>query len=135
MNIPEIIAQQMGGAGALRMMLGASGIKAADDRTLEFRFAARAQDRITWSASGPTRPIPTGRIPPRLKSGVKAIDRYDGIYCDQLADLFERRTGPVLRPRASFPHIERRPPERRKSWDGLSPRNVSQIRSRSFARS
>jgi hypothetical protein len=99
MNIPEIIASQMGGAGALRLMLGASGIKAADDRTLEFRFAARAKDRINM-VRVKLDPSDTYSVVflRAWKSGIKEIDCYSGIYCDQLGELFERRTGLVLRP-------------------------------------
>jgi len=98
-TIPETIAAQMGGAGRLRMMLGAYNIVAADDRTLEFRWKVRAQDRINMLRvrleASDTYAVTFLRA---WSSGIKEIDRYDGIYNDQLCEVFERRTALVLTP-------------------------------------
>lgn len=98
LEIATIIAQQMGGTRRLAMFTGAYNF-AAIDSGLSFRIPGKglAKDSIN---------LITVKLTPmdeyimtfsRIRGAtVKEIQKYEGVYCDQLVELFEQTTGLYL---------------------------------------
>lgn len=87
--VGDTIAQQMGGAGRLRAMLGAKDIIGLENG-LRFRWPNKERSRgnlvrITL------RPDDTYDM--EFFNGTKPVKKYEGVYADQLVSTFESQTG------------------------------------------
>ncbi len=93
-EVADTIAKQMGGLGKLRMMIGAKNITAGDN-SLSFQFPNPQRSkgngcRITL------RPDDTYDMEFFSGSAAKVVKKIEGVYADQLMDLFEKQTGLYL---------------------------------------
>lgn len=100
----DIIARQLGGVGKLRMFLGSKRIYSANDgKTLLFDYKPQYPSKqgniceITYNRGTDLYDIAFMHIG-TARSGFKktVIKQFDGIYADQLMDLFEGVTGLYL---------------------------------------
>lgn len=102
----DIIARQLGGVGRLRMFLGSKRIYSANEgKTLLFDYKPQYPSKqgniceITYNRGTDLYDIAfmqivkTRGLPGFKKTVIKA---FEGIYADQLMDLFERVTGLYL---------------------------------------
>lgn len=100
----DIIARQLGGTNRLRMFLGSKRIYSANDgKTLLFDYKPQYPSKqgniceITYNRGTDLYDITFMHIG-TARSGFKktVIKQFDGIYADQLMDLFEGVTGLYL---------------------------------------
>lgn len=94
MQVAKTIADQLGGAGRLRAMVGAYNL-AADKSSLTFRFKGNRKIntvRITLDAAD-TYSVEFIQI---RNFEVKTVTEYSGVYADRLRDVFEAATGLYL---------------------------------------
>lgn len=101
-EVGKIIAQQLGGPGKLRMMLGAKNVTLID-KGLSFKWPSQQRTRgngvrITLD--------PSDTYTMEFFNGAKSVKKYEGIYNDQLVSTFENQTGLYLNfsgPKAKAP--------------------------------
>lgn len=100
----DIIARQLGGVGVLRMFLGSKRIYSANDgKTLLFDYKPQYPSKqgnvceITYNRGADLYHVKFMHMG-TARSGFKktVIKEFDGIYADQLMDLFEGVTGLYL---------------------------------------
>jgi hypothetical protein len=97
MTVADTILHQFGGGRALAMIGGKAST--VDDTSLTVKFKARARNKstcvlIAYDDGADLYTVTFWRIR-GADSGV--VKRYEGIYADQLQELFERDTGLFLR--------------------------------------
>lgn len=94
-DVGNIIAQQLGGVGRLRVMLNAKNIYAIENG-LQFGFAGRREtgNKVVIKLE----PSDTYRVEFWWVRGAKAVlvKAFDDIYAEQLMDIFEKQTGLYL---------------------------------------
>lgn len=95
MSVAKTILEQFGGARAMVMIGGKDLV--ASDYSLTFKFGRGAKNkanrcRITLEMDD-TYTITFFKI---VKMEVKIIEEIEGVYFDQLMDIFEDRTGMFL---------------------------------------
>ena len=108
MAIADVILKQLGGARRLSMFVGAKGFCSDDGgRTLIFKFPNKARSKpnrikVTLTAMDDYI-VEFGRIGRKKDKGYglmvptyKVLKTIEGVYCDQLMDIFETETGLYL---------------------------------------
>lgn len=95
----QTILKQLGGANRLVAMVGARDLMHDSKGSLSFKFPNRQRSKpnyvkISLDRGSDTYTVEFGRTG---KLSYKKIKTVDGIYADQLIDLFERTTGLYLR--------------------------------------
>jgi len=92
----ETIIQQMGGSGKLRAMVGATQF-AFDDSGVRFSFKGcrKANKCVVELTAMDTYNLKFYRYSP-TKGTCDEKQAYEGVYCDQLIELFEGYTGLYL---------------------------------------
>lgn len=96
-QIAEIIGQQLGGLGRLKVMIGAKDfLYSSEDTYLSFKFMKGNQGinycNIRLNGSD-LYELTFGKI---RGHNYTVIKTYDDIYCDQLKSIFESTTGLYL---------------------------------------
>ena len=99
-EIATTIANQMGGTRRLSMMAGAKNF-AADGPALQFKFGAQRRFNFckVTLRSDDTYTMEISKVSFVRKEGVHKftnVKTFDGVYCDQLVEIFERTTGLYL---------------------------------------
>jgi hypothetical protein len=92
MSIAETIASQMGGAGRLRMMLGARLAGYDDALAIKWPNKQRSKGnyvKITLRADD-TYDMEFMNV---TMKAIKTVKTYSGVYNDQLVKIFEKQTG------------------------------------------
>ncbi len=110
--IGKTIAQQMGGPGKLRMMLGAKNIHLIE-KGLSFSWPNKERSRGN-GVRITLRPDDTYDM--EFFNGAKSVKKYEGIYNDQLVPTFESQTGWFLsmkRPKSEAKVAAPKPPAER----------------------
>jgi hypothetical protein len=97
-EIADIIANQMGGVRALKLMLGATVYASTTAPHLAFKFPNRTRSKGNL-VTVTLRPDDTYDMEflNAGKLGRKSVKKYEGVYADQLVELFEGQTGYTLR--------------------------------------
>ena len=92
--IANTILEQLGGAGRLQAMIGARDML-YDARSLSFKFRNRRGPNWVKIALDPSDAysVTFGRI---VKYELRSSSTVNGIFADQLKELFENATGLVL---------------------------------------
>lgn len=95
-EVAQTIAQQLGGLGRLKAFLGASQFVALENG-LQFKFKGSRKFNTCRVILDPsdTYTVEFGQYRPSKLDYVKK-EEFDGIYCDQLVELFESTTGLYL---------------------------------------
>jgi len=90
------ILSQLGGSRRLTSFVGAKNFVASSDG-VSFKFVAKAKDGINY-CTVILDPSDTYSVTfTKIRSLVaKVVSTHEGIYCDQLVELFERTTGLFL---------------------------------------
>ncbi len=90
-KVAETIAQQLGGLGRLKAMIGAKHF-AYEGKSLQFKFPNRRGPNYVKITLAPddTYTMDFGRI---VKWDLKNKKTLKGIYFDQMKEVFERETG------------------------------------------
>jgi hypothetical protein len=96
MTVANTILRQMGGAGRLKAMTGANSFVGTEN-SVSFRWPSQRPStgnaiRITLDPDD-TYTVDFLRV---NKNGAESVKRLEGIYADQLMDIFERQTGLYL---------------------------------------
>lgn len=96
-QIAETTLAQLGGHGRLRAMIGAEMFTHDEHGTLRFRFKGYRKANTLEVTLDPTDTY-TMRFLKVTNYGLNAkeVKTYDGVYCDQLKEIFERETGLYL---------------------------------------
>lgn len=96
-QVVQTIVQQMGGAGKLKIMIGAQ-LMQVDPKTLGIKFPNKQRSKGNYVEikllSSDTYKMEFFNLSVK---GKKLVKKYDGIYNDQLVELFEKQTGWYLR--------------------------------------
>jgi len=114
-DVGNIIAQQLGGVGRLRVMLNAKNIYTIENG-LQFGFAGRREtgNKLVIKLE----PSDTYRVEFWWVRGANAmlVKAFDDIYSDQLIDVFEKQTGLYLtmHPRRNSRRKKKRTSRRRR---------------------
>lgn len=92
-NVAKTILQQMGGAGRVQAMLGAKNFTSTEN-SVSFRWPNKERKRgnglrITLR-SDDTYDMEFLNV---SGSSAKTVKKYEGVYNDQLVDIFEKQTG------------------------------------------
>lgn len=95
MEVAETILRQMGGAGRLKMMIGAKDF-VGDKDSVQFRWAARSKNlanklRVTLLPSDTYR-MDFYRVK-RAGRELAPVSSHEGVYAEDLVPIFERETG------------------------------------------
>lgn len=95
-SVARTILEQMGGTGRLVAMAGAKGF-VYDANAVSFKFPNRDRNRPNYCkvelAADDTYTVTFGRI---VKWDLRSASTVEGIYWDQLVELFENATGIYL---------------------------------------
>lgn len=91
-QVSKTIAEQMGGVGRLRLMLGAQLVGV--ENGLRIKWPSRERSRGNVCVVTLT-PADTYRVEffNATKTTCKMVAAFDDVYCDQLVAVFERQTG------------------------------------------
>ena len=97
-GVADTIAEQMGGIGKLRTMLGAHSFSTSgNDFSFVFPNKQRSKGnsvRVVYDRGSDTYDMEFWNVSVR---GAKKVASYDGIMWDQLIEIFEKQTGWYLR--------------------------------------
>lgn len=114
MGIPETIIQQLGGSARLKAFIGAYHIFKDSENAVVFKFKGSRKanyvkitlnsmdlydlEFMTLVTLTPDRALKwIGLSPEELDAKIKKnLKSYNGVYCDQLVDIFESHTGLFL---------------------------------------
>lgn len=98
-EVAKIIIEQMGGAGRLRVMVGASNFLAIDKGVqFSFKGCPKANKMVITLTPMDTYDVKFYKINMRdLEKSLIPVDTTEGAYEDMLVDLFESTTGLYLR--------------------------------------
>lgn len=92
-QIADTIAQQMGGYSRLKIMIGATNFSYDKNGTLSFKIKASKRYKYLKVIYDKGRDL----YDMEFYSNSKLLKRIEGVYADQLIEIFERTTGLSLR--------------------------------------
>lgn len=96
-QIAYTIAQQIGGFNRLKLMVGAYNFSRDKDGTLTFMFKMFPKANTLRIKLEPDDTYTMTFIKATLRKGVKEVQSFPGVYCDDLARIFMEFTGLELR--------------------------------------
>jgi len=99
-SIGRTIADQMGGAGKMRAMLGATIVAIPNGLAIKWPNKTRSKGnlvQITLEPSDTYKMVFYNAAANVRTGGKKVVKEYEDVYFDQLVDIFEKQTGWYLR--------------------------------------
>jgi len=99
-SIGRTIADQMGGAGKMRAMLGATIVAIPNGLAIKWPNRQRTKGNLVWITLEPSdtyKMVFYNAGKGTGMDGKKVVKEYEDVYFDQLVDIFEKQTGWYLR--------------------------------------
>jgi hypothetical protein len=90
-EIAKIIAQQMGGIGKIKMMLGATVMVAPKGLKIKWPNKQRSKGNVCVVTL-----TPADEYDMEFFNGEKSVKKFEGLYAEDLKRVFEQHTGWML---------------------------------------